>query len=407
MAPIAQRVAFRFKVADLTEDPPSELKSLDNLVKKNGGLFKSPKQGAFLWHWAKDHDHAIRRDMHLYSGGKFNGGVIDHWGAPYAKGENAFTGISVMRLKQGGRKDVKKMRFFGYAFVVDGAGVAAYGKLKFHYEYDETKEPGVQFWPDGVETTFVRQADAAEVFNNAQAERERATRVEANREMIDKLKSLDAFQDENNSGFQIINSFVRQLEQGKPLSVAQKGILRKFMEGVSLGDDNEWVTRRDSMIAETEVKVIKPYLKGIEHGIQEVKHLVPHPSNEKDKENILNHAEGLHAEIKAQWLAFKKKPTKQLAIMSQLYQVAQGVIQHAHFPKTQTAGLFAILMAADQMARAGQKAPATALKLNWAIDKAKGWLDSANAHSVEEVAKESIVAHARSLTEPSQFARFH
>lgn len=406
---MAVRVARRFEAAAaagfLTDAVPSEQRSLDKLIKTKGGLFASPKQAAYLWRWAKALNAEMRRDLKNASGGRFNEAVIDQWGAPYEKGSNAFTLVTAYRLTQSGRKDLSKMRFYGSAYVIDGSGVAAAGKLSFQYDYGD-ESGNLWVWPDGVQTTFVRDAAATELYDAAGAEAEMTRRIEQNRPMIDRIKELDAYQNPDARGNEILNSFVKQLEQGKDLSPAQRGVLRKFMSDVSLGDDSAWTARRDAMFEATEDKVIKPYLAGVQRGTQKLRRIVPHPSQADSQRNYVDFAETVHGEVKQEWSAFKRRPTKDLALLGRLRTIADSLVEEARFPRTQTNGLFDILMRADQLAKKGQKAPATALKQSWAIDKAQQWLEAVTPHKIQELGEQYASAPAESLTQPDPFSSF-
>jgi hypothetical protein len=144
-----------------------------------------------------------------------------------------------------GHIDPSKIRYYAYAYVLDGAGVVASARVKLqHPKAGENSEP----IPVGIEETFFERKEPAQHLYDASAEeRAHAEKVKGNSAMIEQIKSLPEYENKD-----ILQSFVQQLEEGKLLSPAQLGVLRKFMP-VEVGNVQEWIKMRDESFGSGQV----------------------------------------------------------------------------------------------------------------------------------------------------------
>lgn len=213
MEALCCRVAARYLSEPRVASHESDMtKSLNSLLKYNGGLFKSPAQARFL-------HNALR--------GSEND-AAKAWGRPYMTSPDALAvGFSFM-MEGFGQKDVGRRRFYGWLYVVDGAGVVAAAKAEC--DHATGKLLGAK------ETIFERKGDAPALYTKP-AERPAPT---VDTKLVEEIKAHPDF---DNS--QLLMSFVQQLEKGRTLSPAQLALLKRNfgMGGVSLGIDTERYAR--------------------------------------------------------------------------------------------------------------------------------------------------------------------
>ena len=392
---IAQRVAQRFSWREAGANPELELmKSLAGLIKK-GGRFVSDKQAAFLWN--------IFRAV----AAKHPDPMVVQWGSRFREtGDNRLVGQLVLLDPRFGRRDVSRRRYYGTAYVVDGAGVVAAGKLKFDYVRQDLPPPEVPP-PEGesyptytlkpviarVETSFERTEEAIERYDHATKERERHKRVEANRPLIEKIQAIPGYLD-----IEILQSFVEQLERGVELSPAQHGIVQKYLkEEGALPGQGEWRQIYERLFKEFEDRVVEP----IVHVAQ--KH--QHDSNEA----IAEHAGFDLAKVRGDWQDFKRKPSRAPEISLTGMNLIQSYLEDFLGWKKPSGltGAGDILYYA-QILGIKKKPPAAALRHVAQVSKFLEWLDRTSAskmtHGYEKRLQE-VGAAAAKASDP--FAGFH
>jgi len=199
-ARIAERV-----VARIASHESDMARSLNSLIKSNGGLFKSPAQAKFLHNALAKHQSD----------------TAAHWGRPFMTSPDALA-VGFSFLMEGfGQRDQGRRRFYGWLYVVDGAGVVAAAKADCDHVTGQIK--------GAKETIFERKGEAPTLYTKP-AERPKSP---VDTKMIEDIKAMPAFEESD-----LLRSFVQQLEKGRTLSPAQLAILqRKFNLGVSLGID--------------------------------------------------------------------------------------------------------------------------------------------------------------------------
>lgn len=341
-APLAHRVVARFLVAT---DPTADLiNSLNRLIKK-GGLFVSKRQAAFLWNAVRGHGASPA--------------FLHSWAQPYLTTVNSYATVLMAIDERFARGDKSKVRYYAFAYVIDGAGIVASAKVKVaHPKGDE-----IAAVPSGIESTiFERTESATESYDHTQAERERAERervhqvqVAKNQEMITRLKHLQDTNQETQDN-PIIQSFIEQLEAGRTLSPAQLGLLRKFME-VKI-DDSKWKTMRDESFELTEERVIKPAIQFFRSAE------IPGFAFAQDAAR----------DIETGWKHFKAKPTSNVEL--NLPQEFTRLPEQAGWRKPAgVIGFLSLLAKMDTLAKKGEaKAPRTLLKLVRPMQNYHDWL---------------------------------
>lgn len=350
---LARRVLARFLIAT---DPEVDLINSLNRLVKQGGTFKSGRQAAFLWQACKRYSESQQHHAWLRS-----------WAQPYLTGPNSYPFLLVARDDRFGRSDTSKIRYYGFSYVLDGAGIVASARVKVqHPKAGETTAN-----PIGIDQTlFERKGGATEQYDAQEAERQREQRERAlaetvakNQEWIDRLEHLkDTNQRAQESP--IIDSFLKQLRDGKQLSPAQLGLLRKFMD-VEI-DDSSWATTRDESFHLTEERLIKPAVHFFQHAE------IPGWDFAKD----------VARDIDQGWKHFKQKPRPDQEVG--LPQEFTSLPELAGWRKPAGVGGFLTLLAKmDALAKKGQaKAPRTLLKL---VRPMQGYLDWLKRTSPQEM----------------------
>lgn len=200
-------------VSNIVEDVS---KTLNNLAKRNNGLWKSEKQARFILQQLK---------MKV-----FKDRAAEAWARQHKYKGHAFSHVRVD--PRFGRRDPTKIRYIGNVYVVDDGGVVAKGRLKithpkkgegfsFHVEWGTVK---VEFERKKIPTISV-DVDA-----------ELRAKVEKNMPDINLIKSIPGWEHKD-----ILVSFVRQLEAGRTLTPPQMGIVQKMApQGTVSLNKEEW-----------------------------------------------------------------------------------------------------------------------------------------------------------------------
>ncbi len=119
-------------------------KSLNMLAKANGGRFKSEKQAEFLFTTLKGYQDP----------------TMTAWAAPFLGGPG-FGFYTLTKDERYGKVDTSKIRYYGFAYAVDGAGVAAIARIDVQHPKGDL---ALEFKGIGA-TSFQRTGDAPVLFD--------------------------------------------------------------------------------------------------------------------------------------------------------------------------------------------------------------------------------------------------
>lgn len=371
MDPLVVRVAERYLLSSLT--PEDLIRSLNGLIKSKGGQFSSDRQAKFLWQAAKSFAKAVPSFVEL-------------WAHRFHTGENSFSTLIMTFDPRFGRSDPTKIRYYAYAYVIDGAGVVAAAKVKIAHP-----KGGVgQAEPESIgETIFERKEPATPLYDHAEFERAEEEKVRKNKPMIDEIKKLPGYDDQ-----EILQSFVQWLETGRPLTPGQLGVLRKFMP-VEVGNVGEWKVMRDESFHLTEHKLVEPVLKFYNELLHKVK-----PEEKDGVEYMLK-------EVHDAWAEFKAAPKINFEVYHGMY--ANELAEVAGWKKPSgVTGFYDVLAKMDQLVKRGQKAPRTALKFVSVMQHFHTWLKSLSASAVVSGLEKKIPPDwiIGTTDEPSSFDAF-
>lgn len=207
----------------LTEssDPVSDTsRSLDGLIKRNKGQWKTEKQARFL--------------LDRMSDRRFKDRSAEAW----AKRKNleGLRVFSMMKPIEGyGFKDPSKIRYYARVYVIDQGGVVARGRVKVLHPKKGSFGSAKMDW-NQVEIDF-RRPKSARPSVWVDLDTERSAQAKKNQPQIDLIKAIPGWE-----GKDILVSFVRQLEQGLTLSPKQKSVVQQMAPSTELfiGDKKNW-----------------------------------------------------------------------------------------------------------------------------------------------------------------------
>ncbi len=197
----------------LVESPDDDMsRSLNSIVEK-GGAFVSAKQAGFLYKQLLSVSKAQARSL---------APDVKQWASKFiGKGSFVITLTQFLR----GQGHGKNTRSYGRAYVIDGAGVVAAGKLKIdHNKQDGTQGLGIT----GIQDTVFERKSGVESQVDIGAVDADATKAA---EQLQALGRLDAWDDPSNPSHRIVHSFADRLRKGMPLSVKQEPIFDRLVKG--------------------------------------------------------------------------------------------------------------------------------------------------------------------------------
>ncbi len=178
-------------------------RSFAALTRSNDGHWKSEKQARFLL----ERLEGVRDPK------------VESWAKKHGISGDVITFVASKHLEGSGVRDVSRRRYVGNVFVVDSGGVVAIGKPKFDHVTAQPK------WDREVELVWKREKEPTLRVDPAAEKRAKA---EKNRPEIEKIRALPAYREAGS----ILRDFVRQLEDGRELSIKQKAILQKYTDEV-------------------------------------------------------------------------------------------------------------------------------------------------------------------------------
>lgn len=353
-------VSFSYRVAALTNDvkmlearlhvakTPAEdmMMSLNSLVKNNKGLFKSDRQAAFLYKASK------RFKIAPALPGKSE---IQAWGRAFMREPDAVLMMADALDPRFGRKDPTKIRWYGYAYVLDGAGVVARAKLKMRHETGQAT--GVK----GTDWQRPANLDAPVLYDQGAAKKKLEQQVKKNQPIIDKIRSVPDYEN-----IDILQSFLDQLLRGRELSPGQLGVLRKYVS-VDVGDPAEWKKQYEEALSLIDKKLVKPALAVFRSG-------KIHESWDP----------GYYiTEISQGWEKFKRKPQIDGDVSADLSELSRLAGDAGWKKPAGVTGMLDAVARLHQAAKKGQKAPRTALRALPAARKLLEWLRALSPKVIE------------------------
>jgi len=262
-------------------DPQDMMKSLNSLAKYNGGKFKSPAQAKFLYR--KLQDRWFKPNS-----------LVKQWARPYLKGPNDMAVMVTDRIQGFGTRTASKVRYYGFAFVVDGGGVVARAKLKVRAGRGKEADSHHGGEVIGVtQTTFERDGDAPTLYDAHGERKAKEARAQKNAPLISKIQAISTYQDDD-----FLQSIVAQLQTGATLSPGQERVLAQKMPYQMSSRD-----KYKELWAESE-KILARIAKEVAQGMAVVAKSDSVPK--RDKESSQVYGQG----ILDGWRLFKKRPTK-------------------------------------------------------------------------------------------------
>jgi len=206
--------------------PDDLLRSFNTLAKYNDGLWKSEKQGRFLWSWA-DGDDLLKPSNAAAAWAKSTG-----WYDRSDKRQRLLQFISL--LGQYGKRDPTKTRFTGTFVLIDGTGVLATAGFKVKH-VKKGEDSAFDPVPGSAKTRFVRDRKVVPPLNvdpAGDAAREQAKQLKANEPVIKAIESIPNWQSQDifvdfhdilMAGGTLSPNMMRVVERNVPLPVMNVG----------------------------------------------------------------------------------------------------------------------------------------------------------------------------------------
>lgn len=236
--------AIQIMEASLTKeafgDDPALFRSIDSLVKRNDGLWKSEKQGKFLL----DSINETRFQSHDATAWAQRQRIPFMKVAYYQSGMSGF-----------GHRDPSKIRMRGMVYLFDQGGVVLRGKVKIIHP----KGGEGNFDPDWshVEINFRRPANVQPGILVGDPDLHLKQQIKKNKPTIDLIKSIPHWEEKD-----ILDSFMYQLSKGYTLSPAQVSVVKRMTpDGFSLSDRQQWEENFTTLIDNIVKKMIPAKVK--------------------------------------------------------------------------------------------------------------------------------------------------
>jgi len=260
-----------------TGEPGDLLRSLNTLAKYSGGLWKSEKQGRFLWKWAAGNDF-LRGGNEAVAWAKQTG-----WYDAKDKRQRILQFILV--IPGYGTRDPSKIRYAGTFVLLDGTGVLATASFKVQHA---KKGEAAQTVPiaGSAKTRFARDRNVVPPINVDPAgddAREKAKQLKANEPVIKAIESIpgweqqEIFRDFHGillAGGTLSPNMMRVVERNVPLPVMNVGSAEdvqakmdesdRWFESVFMPVALEMWQRFDQQYYEKQLEEAKRYSRGPE-----------------------------------------------------------------------------------------------------------------------------------------------
>lgn len=215
---------FEAIISEALFDSGDALKSLNSLIKRNDGEWKSEAQAKFLLKQLKANYQTKEAVAWAQKQGLYHKGAI---------------AIEVTKRIEGfGYKDPSKVRIMANVFVLDGSGVIARAKFKFkHFKKATQTAEGID-WGTG-KITFQRKEEPSKKYVDIEKEeadelrKEKERKAEARKQM-DLIKKIPGWEDKN-----IFLDFMDRLIGGWPLTPNQLAVVKENLP-VAIGDKDNW-----------------------------------------------------------------------------------------------------------------------------------------------------------------------
>lgn len=224
--------------------PGDLLRSFNTLAKYNDGLWKSEKQGKFLWSWAAN-DKFLQGSKEAIAWAKQTG-----WYDAADKKQRVLQFILVM--EGFGKRDITKIRYSGTFVLIDGTGVLAVAGFKVQHPKggEETRPEPIA---GTAKTRFARDRNVVPPINvdpAGDAAREKAKQLKLNEPVIKAIESIpdwrgqDIFVDFHTilmGGGTLSPGQMRVIERNVPLPVMNVGSPDDLL--AKMNEMDRWVER--------------------------------------------------------------------------------------------------------------------------------------------------------------------
>jgi len=241
-----------------TQYPSDLLRSFNTLAKYENGLWKSDKQGKFLWSWAAK-EPAIRPSKEAVAWAKTTGRFD-----PRNRTQRVVQFITM--LSGYGKVDRSKVRYTGTFALIDGTGVL--GLASFKVQHPKGDDSGTLRPISGsAKTRFVRPLDVVpEIDLDPRSEQRQklAKQLKLNEPVIKAIESIPDWQEQR-----IFQDFHALLLRGGTLTPRMMQVVERNVPApvVNVGGGDEMVAtlkRLDRWVSET----VLPVMKDV-HGAQD------------------------------------------------------------------------------------------------------------------------------------------
>lgn len=215
-------------------------RSLDGLVRSNDGLWKSDRQARFL--------------LNRITGPAYRNRAAEDWARKQGYRGHVIANIALD--ERYGRRDLSKVRYYGNVYVIDDGGVVMRGKLKINHAKSERGQYEFDVDWGATKLEFERKKNPTIVVD---VEGERKAAVKKNQPDIELIKTIPGWESRD-----ILVDFIRQLENGHPLSLGQRGVVQRMIpeKAIFLGQKEEWKKTWDryaKLIGDVVVPALRDY----------------------------------------------------------------------------------------------------------------------------------------------------
>jgi hypothetical protein len=217
--------------------PSDLLRSLRTSAKYNDGLWKSEKQGVFLWKWAAG--KMIQRTRQAAAWARSTG-----WYDAKDQKQLALQFVTVD--ERFGKRDPTKIRYNGAYALIDGTGVLAIASVKVkHPKAGEDTAP--ETIPSTAKTTFTRSHDVVPPINVDPAgdeARRKAKQLKENEPTIKAIESIPGWEEQK-----IFRDFHRILMAGGTLSPNMMRVVERNLPTpvMNVGSAEDVQTKMDEL----------------------------------------------------------------------------------------------------------------------------------------------------------------
>lgn len=332
--------------------PEELMRSLNSLVKQNGGKFKSAAQAKFMYRTL---------DTQYYRNSA-PAPLAKQW----AKGVNDVVVGLTARIEGFGKRTASKMRYYGFVYLLDGAGVVMRAKAKVAAGSGTGADSQFGGHIVSVDTPdFVRKGDASTLYDAHGEAKAAQARAQKQAPLIAKIMAVQSY-----SSNDFLQSLVGQLQTGQELTAGQERALARMMPYES--------TRSGS------------YQEKYEAGIKALERVVGFA---QQAEMQINRDPSLPQEIKdaAKWYVgqatsgfaeWKKRPTYSAEIGGDASTLNNFLFDLGWRQKARRGWTLSLLWALGQVAKKGTKAGKNATQLSGEGIQFAEWLAGLTQQSV-------------------------